>query len=38
MKRHPALRDTAIAAIALIVVLAIPFFHRARPSRTSSSA
>ena len=28
MKRHPALRDTAIAAIALIVVLAIPLFHR----------
>ena len=28
MKRHPALRDAAIAAIALIVVLAIPFFHR----------
>jgi branched-chain amino acid transport system permease protein len=28
MKRHPALRDTAIAAIALIVVLAIPVFHR----------
>jgi branched-chain amino acid transport system permease protein len=28
MKRHPALRDTAIAAIALIVVLAIPLVHR----------
>jgi branched-chain amino acid transport system permease protein len=28
MKRHPALRDTAFAAIALIVVLAIPLFHR----------
>jgi branched-chain amino acid transport system permease protein len=28
MKRHPALRDAAFAAIALIVVLAIPLFHR----------
>ena len=28
MKGHPALRDAAIAAIALVVVLAIPFFHR----------
>lgn len=28
MKRHPALRDAAIAAIALIVVLAIPLVHR----------
>ncbi len=28
VKSHPALRDVAIAAIALIVVLAIPLFHR----------
>ena len=28
MRNHPALRDVAIAAIALIVVLAIPLFHR----------
>jgi branched-chain amino acid transport system permease protein len=28
MKRHPAWRDAAIAAIALIVVLAIPLVHR----------
>src|SRR6202008_2277817 len=28
MKRRPALRDGAIAAIALIVVLAIPLVHR----------
>ncbi len=28
MKRHPALREAAIAAVALIVVLAIPLFHR----------
>jgi branched-chain amino acid transport system permease protein len=28
MRSHPALRDAAIAAIVLIVVLAIPFFHR----------
>jgi branched-chain amino acid transport system permease protein len=28
MKGHPTLRDAAIAAIALIVVLAIPLFHR----------
>jgi branched-chain amino acid transport system permease protein len=28
MRGHPALRDAAIAAIALVVVLAIPFFHR----------
>ena len=28
MKRHPALREAAIAAVALIVVLMIPLFHR----------
>ena len=28
MKRHPAWRDAAFAAIALIVVLAIPLLHR----------
>jgi len=28
MRRHLALRDVAIAAIALIVILAIPLFHR----------
>ena len=28
MRGHPALRDAVIAAIALVVVLAIPFFHR----------
>jgi branched-chain amino acid transport system permease protein len=28
MKRHPALRDIAFSAIALIVVLAVPLFHR----------
>jgi branched-chain amino acid transport system permease protein len=28
MKAHPAWRDAAIAAIAVIVVLAIPLFHR----------
>jgi branched-chain amino acid transport system permease protein len=28
MKGGPALRDTAFAAIALIVVLAIPLLHR----------
>ncbi len=28
MKRHPALREAAIAAVALIVVLVIPLFHR----------
>ena len=28
MRGHPALRDTAIAALALIVVLAIPLLHR----------
>jgi branched-chain amino acid transport system permease protein len=28
MTRHPALRDTAIAALVLIAVLAIPLFHR----------
>jgi branched-chain amino acid transport system permease protein len=28
MTRHPALRDTAFAAIALILVLAIPLLHR----------
>ena len=28
MRKYPALRDAAIAAIALVVVLAIPLFHR----------
>ncbi len=28
MKRHPALRDAAIAAVALVVLLLIPAFHR----------
>ena len=28
MKSRPALRDAAVAAVALIVVLAIPYFHR----------
>jgi branched-chain amino acid transport system permease protein len=28
MRSHPALRDVAFAAVALIVVLAIPLFHR----------
>jgi branched-chain amino acid transport system permease protein len=28
MRNHPALRDVAIATIALIVVLAIPLLHR----------
>ena len=28
MKTRPALRDAAIAALCLVVILAIPLFHR----------